>query len=72
MDDLIAARDRLLDLAIAVRRLAPHSDEQRARRNATRVVFNAADLDIFTHAPQHIGAAECFSEAECTRHAPTS
>ena len=46
-------RDRLLDVVIAVGRLAAHRDKKGARHDATRVVFHAADDNVLANASQH-------------------
>ena len=61
-------RDSLLDVAIAVGRLAAHRDKKGARHDATRVVLHAADDNVLADAPQHIGTAECFIQCQRARH----
>ena len=50
-----APRDGLFNVAIAVGRLATHGDEERAGRDATRIVLYACDGDVFADAPQYVG-----------------
>src|ERR1700749_3166556 len=67
-DSYSPPRDRLLDVAIAVGSLTLHGDEERARLDAARVVFNTTDENILTHTPQNLGAAECFIQVYRGRH----
>ena len=45
-----AACESLFDVAIAVGRLATHGDEERAGRDATRIVLYARDGDVLADA----------------------